>query len=189
MPLCCETSLVANNHWDQLYIEQVLQLTSHHRWTQFALLGYQVTLVALCQHLTWHKGSSLFSPPVSMLLLLSNAYVPQFHSALHVVIVVWDLDFLPSIHFLRAVPPKKLSPHFQAAEGGCWLHLHSTVTWDIRKTGALSSELSPACFLVTIGWVCVPALFTMLDEGLRTALEVDEGQGWLFKCQELCNVS
>lgn len=71
MPLCCETSLVANNQWDQLFIEQVLQLTSHHRWTQFALLGYQVTLVAFCQHLMWHKGSRLFSPTVSMLLFLS----------------------------------------------------------------------------------------------------------------------
>lgn len=69
----------------------------------------------------------------------------------------------------------------------------------IRKTGALSSELflsplasmssSPACFLVAIDWTCVPALFTTLDEGLRTALGVDAGQGWLFKCQELCNVS
>lgn len=71
--------------------------------------------------------------------------------------------------------------------------------WDIRKTRALSSELflsplasvssSPACFLVTIGWTFFPALLTALDEGLRTAFGVDGGQGWLFKCQELYDVS
>lgn len=170
----------------------------HHRWTQFAFLGYQVKLVALCQHLTWRKGSRPFLTPCVNAGFV-KPYVPQFHSVLHVVIVVWELDFLPSMHFLRTVPPKKLSPHFQAAEEWCGLPLHSTVSWDIRKTGALSSELflsplpsvssSPACFLVTVDWTCVPALFTTLNEGLRTALGVIEGQGWLFKCQELCNVS
>lgn len=131
MPLCCETSLVANNHWDQLFIEQVLQLTSLHRWTQFALLAYQITLVALCQHWMWHKGSTLFSPHVNAAFV--KPYVPQFCSALHVVIVEWELDFLPSMHFWGLYHQRNCSPTSRLQRGDvgliCTAHQENRCTF------------------------------------------------------------
>lgn len=106
MPLCQEASLAENNPWDQLFIEQVLQLTSPHSWTRLALIPGQIRCFMWALKVASRKQA--FSHPLCQCWFLLSLCSPVF-SALHVTVVVWELDFLAyvfwGLHHQRRCPP------------------------------------------------------------------------------------